>query len=277
VPNTKRNQPKGPKEKRPPTAKETELVPGDSQRRADSGTGSQAGVNLQVINRASDTSSKYSVDPELAEFLDETASRIGYRGVELVRLVIESGNDLLAVKKKVPHGLFKTWVEGEFDFTLRTAESWMNAAAFAGEHPDIVDKVQATTLYRLAAPEIPETVRANVLAEIRAKMPPRTIKELDRLIKEARDPEQAPPVIEVNEADFDFTVDEVFEELDAESAMASHELQDLLLQHLPPELIGEIARLLRAVSNSDLLKLASRLDSIEIPSNSYEEVIRPSA
>jgi hypothetical protein len=134
-------------------------------------------------------------------------------------------------------------------------------------------------LYKLAAPQIPEVVKERVIAEIRAKMPPRTIKEVDILIKEAKESEKA-TVNEGDEEALEFSDDGEFDEFAAElakSARASQELQGLLLQHIPHELISDVAQLLTAMCIGDIQNLAGRLSANKTLTNPFNEGNRPSA
>jgi hypothetical protein len=280
VPGFERNQPTEAQQVDPLPARTTDLVCRVDGLPAGPDTGTRA-ANVPALGPVADAAARYGVDEEVAAFLDQAAARIKHRGAKLVLLVVETGHDLLDAKRLlIVRGEFKRWVESEFDFTFRTAESWMNAALFADEHPDLVDKLHATMLYKLAAPKIPEVVKERLIAEIRAKKPPRTIKEVERLIEEAKKSEKATTVIEGDEAAFEFSDDREFDELAAElaeSARASQELQSLLLQHVPSELISDVAQLLTAMRIGDIQKLASRLSANQSLTNPFDEGTRPSA
>jgi hypothetical protein len=269
----------------PLEAQQAETSPPDA-RDGEPNTGAQTLVCLPALGPATDTASEYGVDEEVAGVLGQAAARIKRRGAKLVLLVVETGHDLREAERLLTkpgeskRGPFKRWVKTEFDFTFRTAELWMNAALFADEHPDLVDHLHATMLYKLAAPKIPEVVKERVIAEIRAKMPPRTIKEVEILIKEAKESEKAITVVEADNADFEFSDDDETDEFAAdlaESARASQELQSLLLQHIPSELIADIAQLLIAMHIGDVQKLAGRLGLARTLSNPFGERIEPSA
>jgi hypothetical protein len=274
----------GIKTNEPLEAQQGETSPRDA-REGGPNTGAQALVRLPALGPAADTASRYGVDEEVAGILGQTEARIKRRGAKLVLMVVETGHDLREAERlltksgQYKRGRFRRWVETEFDFTFRTAELWMSAALFADEHPDLVDQLHATMLYKLAAPQIPEVVKERVIAEIRAKMPPRTIKEVDILIKEAKESEKA-TVNEGDEEALEFSDDGEFDEFAAElakSARASQELQGLLLQHIPHELISDVAQLLTAMCIGDIQNLAGRLSANKTLTNPFNEGNRPSA
>jgi hypothetical protein len=280
VSGTSPNQPAEGQQAEPSPPGTTELVRVGDGRQAESDTGTQIKVSPMAIGPVGDTATRYGVDEEQAAFLDQAAARIKRRNKKLVILMLDSGHDLLGARNLFVHGQFTPWIKNEFPFSLRTAESWMNAVLFTDDHPDLVDKVDSTMLCKLAAPNIPLVVRDRLIAEIRENKPRRTIREVELLIKEAKTSEKATTVIEGDAAAFEFSDDREFDELSAElaeSARASQELQSLLLQHIPHEVILAIAQLLTAMRIGDIQKLASRLNATQSLTNPFEEGTRPSA
>jgi hypothetical protein len=280
VPGFERNQLTEAQQVDPLPARTTDPVDGADGLPAGLDTGTRAS-NATALVPVADAAPRYGVDAGGAAFLYEAAARIKERDAKRVFLAVETGRDLLAAKGLLNvRGEFRRWVESEFDFTFRKAQLWMSAASFAEDHHDLVDKLRATMLYKLAAPKMPDVVRQRLIAVIRAEKPPRTIKEFERLIEEAKKSEKASTVIEGDEAAFEFSDDREFDELAAEldeSARASQELQCLLLQHIPSELISDVAQLLSAMHIGDIQKLASRLNADQSLINPFDEGTRPSA
>jgi hypothetical protein len=80
------------------------------------------------------------------------------------RAGLDIGEELLAAKAQLPHGTFARWCLAELDLEARTAQNFMAAARLLRALPpaksETVSHLPAATLYALAAPSLPETVRA---------------------------------------------------------------------------------------------------------------------
>ena len=85
--------------------------------------------------------------------------------------IIETGNDLIAVKSRLDHGEFIVWIDREFQMTDRTARNYMLAAEWAADKSEIVFVLPPTTIYKLSAPSTPETIKAEVVADLKAGRP----------------------------------------------------------------------------------------------------------
>ncbi len=82
--------------------------------------------------------------------------------------IIEIGQKLIEVKKRLGHGRFLNWLSAEFNWSIQTAKRFMNVAS-AFENQQIVDfEVAPSALYLLAAPSTPESVREEALARAQA-------------------------------------------------------------------------------------------------------------
>ena len=55
-----------------------------------------------------------TLEPRVTKQVQETAARIRDKVKKTVEDIIEVGNDLLAVKEKLPHGQFGPWLKAEF-------------------------------------------------------------------------------------------------------------------------------------------------------------------
>ena len=85
-----------------------------------------------------------------------------------VLTIIKTGQALTAVKGKLEHGQFSAWVEAECGFTLRTAENYIRAAAFAEGKSETVALLPPAVLYKLAAKTTPEPIVAAVMDRLSA-------------------------------------------------------------------------------------------------------------
>lgn len=74
--------------------------------------------------------------------------------------IIEVGRELIAAKAEVAHGEWLPWLEREFGWSIRTADNYMNVAAkFASVANFSGVTIDATALYALSAPEVPQSTR----------------------------------------------------------------------------------------------------------------------
>ncbi len=64
---------------------------------------------------------------------------------------------------ELPHGQFGPWLEAEFDWTDRTARNYMMVAERLEGKTEIVSDLQPSTIYLLASPSTPETIRDEVV------------------------------------------------------------------------------------------------------------------
>jgi hypothetical protein len=97
---------------------------------------------------------------------------------------IETGKDLLAAKAIVEHGSFGAWLQENFGWSISTAQNYMNATKLAAENAT-VGKMKPAAIIALAAPNVPETVKAEVLADLdTGKIP--TPKEVKAKIADAK-------------------------------------------------------------------------------------------
>lgn len=76
--------------------------------------------------------------------------------------IVEIGRELIEAKRDIPHGQWLPWLETEFGWALRTAQNYMQAAeafkyATVAHFSDLT--IDATALYALAAPDVPQAAR----------------------------------------------------------------------------------------------------------------------
>ena len=99
---------------------------------------------------------------------------------------IDTGLDLLAAKEILPHGEFLPWVKATIGFSESNAQNLMNAARLVLKNP-IIGVLAPTAVMALAAPNTPEVVRSEVVADIQAGKIP-TPKEVKTRIAAAKPP-----------------------------------------------------------------------------------------
>lgn len=82
----------------------------------------------------------------------------------LIKAVVETGRDLMAVKQHLEHGKFCEWVEAECGFTIRSAQNYMKAACtFAEPKCETISHLQLSTVYELSAKTTPPELVAQVI------------------------------------------------------------------------------------------------------------------
>lgn len=116
--------------------------------------------------------------------LRATADRIRDRMKRTVEDIIAIGQDLLAVKSKLPHGAFLPWIETEFGMSNQTASRFMSVATtYHSKFPNL-GNLSLSVIYELAAPSTPEPVRQVVEAKAEAGESV-SVAEVQRLKREA--------------------------------------------------------------------------------------------
>lgn len=103
-----------------------------------------------------------SFDYDALPVADETIVRAAAERIKLrVRRVSEDiiaiGQDLIAVKERLEHGLFLPWVASEFEMSERTAQNFISVATRFGKSATVAD-LSPKVLYALAAPSTPDDV-----------------------------------------------------------------------------------------------------------------------
>ena len=92
--------------------------------------------------------------------LPEIADRIRHA---LHNNVIEIGDLLLQAKAQLDHGQFQTWAERELGIRPRSAQNYMNAAAFVKDKSETVALLLPAILYKIAAPSAPKEIVERVV------------------------------------------------------------------------------------------------------------------
>jgi hypothetical protein len=115
----------------------------------------------------------------------EAKAAVGRYRARLKAYVIDTGRDLLAVKKRTEHGVFLKWVEAEMGMNPRTAQRAMSTAEVLGAKSDTVSYLPPTSLYSLAASSTPSLVRDEIVRRLEAGEA-LTPKAIDSRLWEAR-------------------------------------------------------------------------------------------
>jgi Protein of unknown function (DUF3102) len=90
----------------------------------------------------------------------------------MIKAVIETGRDLIAVKQYLEHGKFCEWVQVACGFTRRTAENYMRVAyAFAEAKCETISHLQLSTLYELSAKSTPPELVSLIIERAEAAQP----------------------------------------------------------------------------------------------------------
>jgi hypothetical protein len=105
-----------------------------------------------------------SLEPDDAAFLRGRAASIRQEVKSTVEAVYQIGVDLYGAKLRLGHGQFIEWVEAECGFSLRTAQNYVRASAFAADKFATVANLPPATVYRLSAKSAPPEVVKDVLA-----------------------------------------------------------------------------------------------------------------
>jgi hypothetical protein len=100
--------------------------------------------------------------------------------------IIEIGRELYEVKRRLEYGQFLDWVTTACELSPRHAQLMMRAAEWAEGKDEIVSYLEPTSLYLLAAPSTPETVRQEVLSSLEEgqRPAPRIVKAMIRAANE---------------------------------------------------------------------------------------------
>jgi len=219
--------------------------------------------------------------------------------------IIEIGHELIAAKAEVAHGEWLPWLETEFGWPARTAQAYMNVAeafksASLAHLPALT--IDATALYALSGPEVPQSVRdeavdratngEHITKQDAEAMVEAAVREaVERAIEEerlaqaedlaARDQQIADIQAELAEAQTaDATLDEAKELLDDLGAKLARaiEQRDEAKAELDAPTDLQVVRLVRKISNRKpsavmLVTLASALGrSITYKNKTYEPV-----
>ena len=112
-----------------------------------------------------------SLDRSTSEFLRTRAAEVKALMRQTVENVIRTGNILIEVKNRLPHGQWNLWCETEFGWTPRTALRMTQVAEKFGTESLADLDIAATALYILSAPSTPQEARDEALFLARKGLP----------------------------------------------------------------------------------------------------------
>lgn len=98
---------------------------------------------------------------------------------------LETGKELLAIKKALGHGKFGKWLEFHFGWKERTAQNYMNSAIAFDSTPQVIDALPPSTVYKLASKSTPDAIRQSVIDEIKRGEKPDP-KQIEKKIADAK-------------------------------------------------------------------------------------------
>ncbi|MCP4560323.1 MAG: DUF3102 domain-containing protein [Bosea sp.] len=105
---------------------------------------------------------------------------------------IETGRDLIRASDILEHGKLGPWLKENFGWSPSTARNYINSAKLVDENANIAD-LQPSAVMALAAPSVPEAVKAEIFADLGAGKKA-TVAEIKAKIKaaKAQKPAKAP-------------------------------------------------------------------------------------
>ena len=96
--------------------------------------------------------------------------------------IIEAGQHLIAMKGMLNHGQWGDWLATEFSMTDRTAQRMMQVAGKFNGKSDKLSDLKPSILYMLAADNVPDTAREQVIQEAQQTRP--TIRRVREVIEQ---------------------------------------------------------------------------------------------
>ncbi len=102
---------------------------------------------------------------------------------------IETGRDLIRASDILEHGKLGPWLKENFGWSPSTARNYINAAKLVAENAKIAN-LQPSAVMALAAPSVPEALKAEILADVDTGKKP-TVAEIKAKIKAAKAPKPA--------------------------------------------------------------------------------------
>lgn len=117
---------------------------------------------------------------------------IGKRQRRMAEDIIAIGKELIAVKARLPHGLFGDWLQHHFAWSERTARRLMEVGEVF-KTASVADlTIDQTALYLLAEDSCPDDVREQVLEQARSGevITPVTVKQAIRQFERAQNDDE---------------------------------------------------------------------------------------
>jgi len=96
---------------------------------------------------------------EREKYLDSLKEELNTSCNRLKHQIFEIGKLLFLVKKNLPHGEFKPWINDNFEFCYETALNYMKVYTVCIGNPEIVEYFKPSSLYVISNPKFPEGLR----------------------------------------------------------------------------------------------------------------------
>lgn len=213
------------------------------------------------------------VDPVVVQEAREAAGRVrGHVGAS-VENAFRAGQELRAIKGRLPHGLWGAWLEAECSISERGARLFMSAAEWVetrlgGKTASVAD-LGVTALYELASPSAPSEVVEEFLrrieegerptpAEVKAKV--RAVRGSGKALRPARNAPhriEPPPLIEGQAVEGD--------------GEAARKAVEMLKQALGPDLAA-FAGLIEEAGSRFRVQLAQAVEETRQPTQPVEVI-----
>jgi hypothetical protein len=110
-----------------------------------------------------DRKTYFADDPQNPNQLPLIADEINERVRGIKAEMYEVGRLLMEAKEMLPHGKFQKWIKDNFDFSYQTAKNFMNVHGACIGRPELVETINASVLYQIAAPGFPADLRSCLL------------------------------------------------------------------------------------------------------------------
>jgi hypothetical protein len=104
-----------------------------------------------------------TLDDDTSHYVQQQTEEIRGLMKKTAQGIIEIGQKLIEVKKRLGYGKYRQWIEAEFNWGKSTANSFENAARRFGDVQNL-DNFALSALYELAAPSTSESVRKEAIA-----------------------------------------------------------------------------------------------------------------
>lgn len=103
-----------------------------------------------------------ALDADTRAYVQQKTDELHGQLQRTTQAVVAIGQNLLAVKARLPHGAFLPWLQQEFGMTRRTAVHFMHVATrFAGKW-EMISHLPLAVLYELASPSTSDAIVAQV-------------------------------------------------------------------------------------------------------------------
>lgn len=129
----------------------------------------------------------HTLDIETRQFVQQKADETHGLLKRTAEHILRVGQNLKAVKEKLPHGQFLLWIEAEFEMSRWTANNFIHVADKLEDKWRNFHHLPISVLYELAAPSTSEEILAQVQE---GSLPPtleavKEAKEAERIAREA--------------------------------------------------------------------------------------------